>query len=202
MYKYISLIVSVFCSGLSAQSQTVSFLHSIPLGLLLGFLICPLFPLNSPGYFPKNTSAPFVVFLFFSPQAWAHFLLWTHVENTRLSTQCVHFPNDIVPTLVGLSRMNAKWQFEHDDKESHPVIAVLIFPGCNQATSRLHITPAIRLVKLLCGFLSVTACLIMLIGRCLWRGRREGEPTAGALCKSILYCAADVVFLLMASSTA
>lgn len=96
MYKYISLIVSVFCSGLSAQSQTVSFLHSIPLGLLLGFLICPLFPLNSPGYFPKNTSAPFVVFLFFSPQAWAHFLLWTHVENTRLSTQCVHFPNDIV----------------------------------------------------------------------------------------------------------
>lgn len=58
-------------------------------------------------------------------------------------------------------------------------------------TSRLHISPAIRLVKLPRGFLSATACLIMLIGRCLRRSAGK-EPTADALCKAILYCAADV----------
>lgn len=66
MYKYISVMVSVFSVRASWLGHRQSFsLHSIPLGLLPGFLIRPLFPLNSPGYFPRNSSAPFRVFCFF-----------------------------------------------------------------------------------------------------------------------------------------
>lgn len=62
--------------------------------------------------------------------------------------------------------------------------------------SRLRITPAIRLVKLLRGFYLATACLIMLTGRCLRRsmGRESTAVSRGmdALCKAIACCAADV----------
>lgn len=81
MYKYISLIVSVFCSGLSARSQTVLFLQTIPLGLLPAFFICPLFPLNSPGYFPRNTSAPFYFLCPFFSSMSSLLMLWAHMEN-------------------------------------------------------------------------------------------------------------------------
>lgn len=71
-------------------------------------------------------------------------------------------------------------------KRAVPVIAAVIFPECNQQHRDCTSVLQLGLSKLQRGFLSATACLIMLIGRCLWRSRGR-EPTADALCKAILY---------------
>lgn len=157
MYKYISLLVSVFCWGLSAWSHTVFFLHSIPLGLLPAFLICPLFPLNSPGYFPRNTSAP--CFFFFSSMSRLLMLL-AHVENTwHLLHVCImHLPNNTLH-LIHFSSLgmlahkrleNETWLPPQQRKASCDCCRNR--SPAQSATSRLHITPAISLVKLLHAF--------------------------------------------------
>lgn len=102
--KCISLIVS-FCSGPSAWSQTVFFLHSIPLGFLPDFLICPLFPLSSPGYFPRNSSATFF-FIFFSSMSRTLLRILWHM----LKIHGVYCISPAVYPLARLPQANAKWQ--------------------------------------------------------------------------------------------
>lgn len=58
-HEYFTYSVFSFC--LSSWSQIVFFpSQCFSLDFLPGFLICPLFPLSSLGYFPRNSSATFL----------------------------------------------------------------------------------------------------------------------------------------------
>lgn len=54
--KYISLMVSFVGAPRLGHRQSFPS-AAFPLGFLPGFLICPLFPLSSPGCFPRNSKA-------------------------------------------------------------------------------------------------------------------------------------------------
>lgn len=138
MYKYISLIVRVFCLGLSARPYTVFFLPSCPCGLLSAFLICPLFPLNSLGYFPRNTSAPF---LFFFSSMSRLLILSAHEEN---AWHLLH------------ARIYQTTPYVSHNRERRLVIAFAIAPQRNQRhrdyTSLLQLALSNDCVACICLF--------------------------------------------------
>ncbi len=178
-----------------------SFLPSIPLGLLSGFLICPLFPLNSVGFFPRNSSAPFV----FSPPSMSRLLiLRAHMENTwrvHVLNVCINKHNIllclayILPTcevIANERKMTILTRLPSCD-------CVLIFPRRNQRcryyASLLQLGLSNYCVAFICNCLFDNAYWQVPSERqrkrirswCIWRAM-------DALCKTVLYCAADVSF--------
>lgn len=129
---YISLIVSFVQASRLGHRQSFSF-TVFPLGFLPGFLICPLFPLSSPGYFPRNSSATFFSF-FFSSMSRPLLLILCH-------TWRIHGIYCILPAVYPLARLQMQNDNLNTRQRKLPCDCRLNRSPAQSATLGLNITP-------------------------------------------------------------